>query len=219
MANREISIKYKPITPQNTIVTFDLHDVIVNYDYWEIAKTIFKHKKKLKLFIALLNPFVWWSIIKLMYKNAVAEQYIFEIGQKHKSLEPYIPLGVAVANCQTINPNMVQLIKKLKDKGYALHLYSNVGTKIFTEFTKKFPGIFDHFDKIILPSEENGYLRKPHHQSFINYLKNNQNDRRQIIFIDDKKRNIKKAAQYGIIGIQFKCYCQLVKRLKKMGIL
>ena len=56
------NIKYKPIsskiTPENTIITFDLHDVIFEYDYLEIIKTFLHSEKKTKLIITILNPFI-----------------------------------------------------------------------------------------------------------------------------------------------------------------
>jgi len=212
-------IKHTPITPENTIIVFDLHDVIVNYDYIKIIKTFFASKGKLKLFITMLNPFVWWNIIKLIYNNAIAEQYIIGLGKEHKNLTPYIPLGIAIANCQKANPKMIILLKELKNKGYTLQLFSNIGTQIFKDFKQKNPHIINYFDKVILPSQENGYLRKPHQNAFLNFLeKNKENSNKQILFIDDKEKNTHKALSHGIIGISFKSEAQLRELFTKLGI-
>jgi len=210
--------KYNPITPQNTILTFDLHDVIVNYDYGKIIKTFFKSNRKLKLLFAMLNPFVWKDIITLKWHGAVAEEYIVGLGEKYPSLKPYVPLGIRLANCQRPNPAMINFIKELKNKGYTIHLFSNIGAEIFEHFKTKFPAIIAQFDAISIPSKQNGYLKKPYHDAFINFLETYKNDNRQIIFIDDKMRNIQKAASYGIIGIHFKNPGQLKKYLADLGL-
>lgn len=213
-------IKYRPVTPENTIIAFDLHDVIVNYDYIKIIKTFFKSKGKLKLIIIMLNPYIWWSTLQLAYNNGIAEQFIIGLGQKHKSLTPYIPLGIAIANCQKTNPHMLQMLKELKKRGYTLHLFSNIGTKIFQDLKQQKPSLVQYFDKVILPSQENGYRRKPHHNAFINYLEQNKDNKNtQILFIDDKTKNIKKAHSYGIIGILFQSEPQLRELFTKLGIL
>ncbi|MFC1842806.1 HAD hydrolase-like protein [Candidatus Dependentiae bacterium] len=212
-------IKYKPITPKNTIIAFDLHDVIVNYDYIGIIKTFFASNGKLRLILAMLNPLVWRDIIKLIYNHAVAEQYIVWLGKKHKRLEPYIPLGIKIANCQIVNQEVLAIIKELKKYGYTLHLFSNIGTVTYKDFKQKHPEIFQYFDDVILPSQENGYLRKPNHNAFVNYLENKKTPKNQIIFIDDKVKNVKKAEKYGIIGILFENHGQLVQELQKLGIL
>jgi len=211
-------VKCKPITPENTIITFDLHDVIVNYDYSEISKTFFKSKKKLKLLIAMLNPFVWYDIIKLKWHDSVAEQYIVGLGEKYASLKPYIPLGIRIANCQRPNHQVIKLLKELKSKGYTLHLFSNIGAQIFEQFKIKFPEIIKHFDLTSIPSKQNGYLKKPYHKAFAHYLEKLKHDDRQIIFIDDKAQNIQKAASYGIIGVHFSNLYQLKKDLATIGL-
>ena len=211
-------IKYTSITPQNTIITFDLHDVIVNYDYSEITKTFFKSNKKLKLLLAMLNPFIWKDIITLKWQDAVAEEYIIGLGAKYQSLAPYVSLGVQIANCQKPNPDMIALLHKLKAKGFTIHLFSNIGADIFEHFKQKFPEITKQFDIISIPSKQNDYIKKPYHKAFINFLDKHKGDKRQIIFIDDKARNIKKASLYGIIGIQFKNYTQLINDLTNLGL-
>lgn len=226
----------KKYSTENTIIAFDFHDVLVNYDWTKIMKTFWASKKKLRLFIALLNPLIWWDIIKLMWQEAVSEQYIVSLGQKHKSLEPYIPLGIKIANTQKINYNMLNLSKNLKNSGYELQLFSNIGAIVLQDAIPKFPEIFGLFSKMVVPSKENGYIRKPFDLAFTNYLEinksshtnylhennsreNNSQVNKKFIFIDDKTKNIKKADQYGILGIRFKNYDQLVQEFKKLCIL
>lgn len=212
-------IRYKPISPENTILTFDFHDVIVNYDYPNIISTFLKSNKKLRLFIALLNPFVLWDIIKMKYNKGVSEQFIVSIGRNHKSLEPYIPLGIKIANTQKVNPKMLELIKELKGMGYQMHIFSNIGAIIFQDAKDKFAQVFENFDKIILPSEQNGYIRKPYQNAFKNYLDSIDSTNKQIIFVDDKLENIQTAERNALIGIKFKNYEQLKREFIDLGVI
>jgi len=215
---KSMHIQHKPITPENTIITFDLHDVIVNYDYSEILHTFLQNKNKLKLIIAMLNPFVWWDIAKLTWQDSVAEQYIVGLGEKYTSLKPFIPLGTQIANCQRPNPRMVKLLEELKQRGYTLHLFSNIGAQIFEDFKKKFPELIELFDMISIPSKQNGYSKKPHDSAFTNYLKKLKNDGRQIIFVDDKVRNLEKAHSHDITGILFTNTYKLRAKLEDLGL-
>lgn len=212
-------IKYRPISPANTIIAFDFHDVIVNYDYPNIIKTFFASNRKLKLFISFLNPCILWNIIKLTYQDAISEQYIVWLGQKHNCLEPFIPLGIRIANMQKINPDMLNLLKNLKNMGYELQLFSNIGAVILKDAEQKFPEIFNLFSKKIVPSQENGYIRKPFDNAFKNYIEKSESTGKQLIFIDDKTKNTKNAEKFGIIGITFTNYQDLELTFKKLGIL
>ena len=42
--------------------------------------------------------------------------------------------------------------------------------------------------------------------------------KKQIIFIDDKIKNIKKALDNGIIAIRFSCPCQIKRELREIGV-
>lgn len=211
----------KNYSPENTIIAFDFHDVLVNYDYKKIIKTFWSSNKKFKLFIILLNPIIWLDIIKLKHQKAVSEQYIVWLGKKYKNLEPYVSLGIEIANTQKTNPDMLNLLKNLKLLGYELQLFSNIGGIIIQDAIPKFPEIFNCFSKIIVPSQENKYIRKPFDNAFINYLQENKYNKinKKFIFIDDKSKNTKKATKYGILGIRFKNHDQLAQEFKNLGIL
>lgn len=216
-------IKYFPAKPENTIIVFDFHDVLVDYNWPEIIKTFLKSPGKFKLFIALLNPKIWLDLVKLKSKDAVSEEYIVWLGNKHKALTPYVQLGINIANTQKTNLKMLEILKNLKQNGYELHLFSNIGLVIYNDAKVKFPEIFECFDKVIVPSEENGYLRKPYENAFENYLKEigktpESATTKQIVIIDDKIKTVKTGEKYGFIGIKFKNYEQFLQDLNNLGV-
>jgi len=214
---KPIKIPLPPIAPENTIISFDLHDVLVRYDYIGIIKEFWSSKRKVGLFITILNPFLIYDALKLLYHGGIAEQFILVLPQEHPRLKPYIPLGIRIANCQIPVKPMLELVKKLKQSGYTIHLFSNIGAKIFQDLKEKLPGMFVDVDDVTLPSEKNEYIRKPFKNAFETYATKHKD--KNIIFIDDKRRNIKTARSCGIIGILFKNHGLLTKELKKLGVL
>lgn len=210
---------YLPVKPQNTIIAFDLHGVLFLADYKSIAKHFWNGKNKIKLCIILLNPLIWIDVIKLRLKKSVAEQYIIGLAKKYNSLKPYVPLGIQIANSQRPIAQTIEIVKKLKEKGYSLALFSNIGAEIFQDLRQKFPDIFTHFDILSLPSEQNGYIRKPFKKAFINFISSCKKQKKQIIFVDDKKKNIATAQSNNILGIHFRSPHQLQRKLEDLGIL
>jgi len=207
------------LSPQNAIIVFDLHGVLFKYDYKSIIKHLFSYPNKLSFIFCILKPRLLWDAMKLQYHKSVAEQYIIGLPKKYPCLQPYVPLGIKVANSQVPNKEMIKLIKELKKSGYSINIFSNIGREIFNDLQRKFPDIFSNFTHFILPSQENGYLRKPFQAAFENLITRYQPKSKTIIFIDDKSKNIKIAQLNNIIGILFKCSCQVRKKLQELGII
>ena len=67
--------------PHNTLFVFDLHGVIFKHDYKKMIKIIWKTNNKLMLLAHILNPKVLWSLAKLLWNQAVSEQYILHFSQ------------------------------------------------------------------------------------------------------------------------------------------
>ncbi len=192
----------QPIAPQTTIITFDIHGVLFTKDYREIATIIWHNPRLLTIFFYALNPFVVYDVLKLMVKKGVTEEYIIGLGAKHRSFAQFVPLGIAIANAQKPIAKTVALAHQLKKKGYTLHILSNIGPTIYADLAKKHPAVFASFDAVIVPLPENNYCGKPHQAFFDRYYKNYAGHK-QILLIDDKPINIKKAVRAGMGGIYF----------------
>lgn len=204
--------------PKKTIIAVDLHGVLFKHNYKNMFKLFFKSKNKRKLIFALINPRLWIDVIKLMRKKAVAEEFFVGLAQKYHRLQPFLPLGITIANQQTVTPGMVEALVHLKKKGYELHLFSNIGSIVFEDLHKKYPNILALFDALKMPSQDNGYLRKPSKKAFEEYLKEHNPYGKKVIFIDDKKKNVEAATQHGIISILFHSMPQLKQELLLIGI-
>ena len=182
-------------------------------------RTLFKSKHKPKLFFSLLSPVLWINVAKFFFKKLftkkrlVAEKYFIDLARKYHHLEPFEALGIEIANQQKPIEEVVSLCKALKTKGYTLHLFSNIGPILFDDLHRKFPDIFQLFDCFCLPTEENNYRKKPSKRAFKAYLELYNPQKKQVILIDDKMKNIRSARENGLQGIFFRSPAQLKQEL------
>ena len=89
---------------------------------------------------------------------------------------------------------------------------------VFDELKKIHTTMFTHFDKVQSTQSADKY-GKPHAWVFTRYLTTHVPSDKQVIFIDNKKKNIVAARKLGIIGIHYKNPWQLRRVLKKLQII
>jgi FMN phosphatase YigB (HAD superfamily) len=207
------------INPQNSIISFDIHGVIFNHDYKKILNLLLQTKGIYKIFFYLLNPIFTYDIFKLLKKRAVPEEYIQTLNKKHPYIAPYTHLTIAITNAQKPNLQVIQLIEQLKQCDYTLHIFSNIGPSLYENLAKEFPNIFKQFDTIHIPQEQNSFVTKPHPQAFKNYLQTCNIQQKQIIFIDNNRRNIDMALKHNMFGIHFKNCQKLSHLFVQLGIM
>jgi len=202
------------MSPHNTVIVFDLHGVLFKHDYKKMAISILKHPQKLKLLLAVLSPSLWIDTIKLLKKGAIAEEFLVGLADNHHRLKPFVPFLIRVSNMQIPQKPVLELCKKLKNQGYKLYILSNIGSIIFQDFKKRFPEIIKLFHGITIPSRETGYIHKPDPLAFSQFTDKNDLQSKKIIFIDDKRKNVKKALELEIWAILFKSTENLETELK-----
>lgn len=174
-------------------IAFDIHGVLTNVDVWKMAKTIF--------WGLLKEPRMIFKMMPHVFKSGEYAQY---------------PLLRAIYNCHTPNQKVWDLVRQLKNEGYPLYIFSNINNDSFTEFTQQFPDYFALFaDNCHLVQDNNPLLRKPAPTAYASCeaLIAQKYPDRPIIFIDNKKSNIKAAQIAGITGIVFSSAQQLKRDL------
>lgn len=113
----------------------------------------------------------------------------------------------------TPNPNMISLIKNLKNK-YKIYAVSNTN-EIHKEVNEK-RGVFENFDKLFLSFEIG--LKKPDNVIYYKILEEIKLKPEEILYIDDNNENIEQASKIGLKTIKFENYEQLKKELLFIGI-
>jgi len=204
---------------EKAVIAVDLHGVVFDHDYKKMWRLFLQDPRKAKLVFALLNPFLWADLIRLTKKGAVAQEFLIDLAEKYCHLKPFIPLNIEIANQQKPKWDVIALLKKLKNKGYQLHLFSNIGSIFFEDLHRKFPEIINLFESFTIPSTQNGYLRKPDPIVFKKFLKTHAQKKQPVILIDDKTKNTRAAEQLGITSIFFRSADQLERELISNGII
>lgn len=194
-------------------IIFDLGGVIIDHgnqiDYFV---KIFKPKDK-KEFWNKINhyagPLCEGKISEKEYWIKIAESY---------NIDPVsIPENLWSKNygdSTSVNNNVIQLIKKLKNK-YKLIMISNT-IKSHVEINKS-RGIFEYFDDVILSNEVK--LSKANLDIFYLALKRNSLKPEECIYIDDIKKFVDSADSIGLNGIQYLNYEQLKKELISFSVI
>lgn len=206
----------KPITPDSSIITFDIHGVLFTADWRKIIGRIWANKKSCTLIVYIFNPRFVYHLFKLWHKGAVLEKCITALSENYPFFARHKNFIFMIANTQKPIPHMLDLIKTLKSHGYTLHIFSNIGTQLFQDLAQDFPQEFMLFDKAFTPD---GFKGKSHQETFSYYLEEFNPENKQVLFIDNNKKNITLAKTVGIISIYYKNPQQLHAALKQLRVL
>lgn len=207
------------ISPDNAIITFDLHGVIFTPDYRRLARVLWGCNGKVWFMLNLLHPRVIWQGFVMLMKRSAAEKYIMRLAEINPRLAPYVQLGIDLSNAQKPVPETIEIIKALKARGYTLHILSNLGARSFAQLRPRFSELFDQFDAIRVTMPEDNYLSKPNNEIFEDYFKRHNPAQKHILLIDDGHQNIQAAQDLGFSTIYFRSPNQLQQELKEKGIL
>jgi len=209
-----------PCTPASTIFAFDIDDVLLKraepitttlWEYrWDLAKNI-------------INPYLWYTIGCLLYNQSTGSAYL----ELFKKQAPRLACMVEqMILDKTPLEGMEGLIKILHARTYSLAIASNMSTQDFTYYKEKFPSLFDKFNYVkVVPYDAQGKLagvKKPS-LTYFRELKTELTEQSltkpNLIFIDDKKKNIDASIKEGLYGIHFQNAQQLQTKLATLGIL
>lgn len=215
--NNQALDKALPLTPENTIVVFDLHRVLFFHDYRRMCIIFFKSPLKWQLARAMLNPCLLWDIIKLMYRRPIPESFLVHLAHNYQAIEDLLPLMIEIANQQKRNEPVINFVKELKSAGFELAVLSNIGQRIFEALEPKHDDLFTLFDHIVVATPETHYVSKPNPKAY-ERLYRVINTNKQPVLVDDQEKNICGGIPFGIIGIIYKKPEQLKKQFKKLGI-
>jgi HAD superfamily hydrolase (TIGR01509 family) len=173
-------------SPADTVVAFDIHDVLM-----QLAAEVVKRFIK--------KPALVFRIPRLVDGSYGNDRALRKVINSQKPIE-----------------KTWKLARELKASGYSLYIFSNIDSKAFDELKVKFPGYFDIFDGCHVVHKNNSAHKKPAPSAYdsCKALIAQQHPGKQIVFIDDKKENIKAACNAGFKGIRFKSADQLKNTLK-----
>lgn len=204
------------VTGNPPVIAFDLNGVVLKFSPLRAMRTAIVYKNKLKLLRAICSPSLIWQVLKTAYQGAVVEQAILQMPDQHPEFAELVPLALQMANEQVLVQGTIQLIQDLKNAGCQVYAFSNLGEKSAQILNQKYPALFKLFQGVLVTSAQDQYLMKPDPAAFDKFLSQFQLDPNNLIFIDDKPKNILAARRCGITGIRFVTACQCRRELQKL---
>lgn len=209
------------VTPESTVIAFDLHNVVFKKRTTRIFLSCIKLIPK-GTWRYTLNPFLWLSAYRVSLQTKVAEDVFQRLAEQYPGLVPYRNDFIMLTNTQRPIDAVVDVLHSLKERGYKLFVLSNIGRETYEQLSTLFPEIHCYFDGAFTATAENKYVHKPHldfYEQFKQYLQNQGHGDKQILFIDDLKKNIVAAAKCNIGGVHYRSSGRLRSQLKKLEIL
>lgn len=209
------------VTPETTVIVFDLHNVVFKRQTRKIVASCIKLLPQ-GTWRYTFNPVMWYRIYRLHAHSHVAEDIFHKVTAYYPELARFRSDFIRLTNTQRPVKKVVELIKELKGRGYKLYILSNIGRDTFTELAALYPEVSGHFDGAFTASAENKYAHKPQpdfYEQFKGYLKLQGHADKQILFIDDLKKNLAAAAKSNIAGLHYKSSRRLEASLKNLDVL
>ncbi len=197
---------------------FDIHDVLVQKNNAEQKQIKHKYhktvgKKKMSIVGDIFKRIFSFGLHKgehyKLYKEISHLQKQKATGQAFAQVfTQYNDLQMANyvkerASAQDITPGMEKLVEQLS-KYFTLRIASNIGDQFYIDLKKKHATFFNHFTGGTTVAYR--YGKKPVTKPFSTYYQQhdknyNPEKKKIILFVDDKKENVKAAAKHGWVGI------------------
>jgi len=201
------------MNPKENIIAFDLHGVIFTVDWRLVWRTFWRYPHKLRLIACGFHiPLVWRGLC-LLFDNATDVEVYALFNKYCPSLLPFI---IDITNVHKPIPESVRILQTLKARGYELHILSNVGPDRLRRLREKYPDVIGLFDKMLINNGDAKHLiKKPQKAFYEQYLRKFNLQSKNVLFIDNKKANVRVARELGFSGIHFKNPKQLLAELCK----
>lgn len=193
-------------------VVFDLGGVLLNWDPVTYLKGLFQGTGQ----VALLHKVVFGSAEWVMLDRGVITecQAIERLVNQHPSLKEAIELVFSRwMEILVPIPSTVEVLKKLKQKGYPLYVISNFHEEAFAKVFAA-NAWFQLFDGLIISSEIK--VLKPEPAIYQALLDRFSLQPQECVFIDDLLVNVEGARQMGLKGIHYQNAAQFATKLGAM---
>ncbi len=209
------------VTPQTTIIAFDLHNVVFKK---QTRKIVMQGIRLLPqgTWRYTFSPRLWYRFYKIRSQSDVAEDIFQKMSLEYPGLARFRGDFIRLTNAQRPIPAVMNMIKGLKERGFSLYILSNIGQDTFQELSEVFPELQEYFNGAYTATAENNYVHKPHpefYEGFKQFVNNDGHEGKQIVFIDDLKKNLSAAARCNIAGIHFTSPKKLQRILQNLDML
>ncbi|UYI77852.1 MAG: HAD family phosphatase [Fusobacterium varium] len=195
-------------------IIFDLGNVLIKYSPESFLEKNVKKERQEKFIATVFKSKEWLELDRgtLSYEDAI-EKFAEIISEDRENLEKLFKNNIM--DCLAPIEENIEILKKLKKKGYNLFVLSNFHRPAFEQVQKEWE-FFDEFDGGVISCY--CHLLKPNQRIYELLLARYGLIPEETLFIDDTKINVEKAEKIGMGGIYLDLPEMLEKLLKKKGI-
>ncbi|HBJ78280.1 MULTISPECIES: HAD family hydrolase [Fusobacterium] len=195
-------------------IIFDLGNVLIKYSPESFLEKNVKKERQEKFIATVFKSKEWLELDRgtLSYEDAI-EKFAEIIPEDRENLEKLFKNNIM--DCLAPIEENIEILKKLKKKGYNLFVLSNFHRPAFEQVQKEWE-FFDEFDGGVISCY--CHLLKPNQRIYELLLARYGLIPEETLFIDDTKINVEKAEKIGMEGIYLDLPEMLEKLLKKKGI-
>lgn len=196
------------------VILWDIHDVILERDTEKLKRDLSGFEGKADVFrqssVGMVKD-MFYGVYK-MFKSGSTAEYFLAVARKHnnRALEKLI---ITIANAQRVIPGTADIIEDLHAQGYRQCIGSNMGVEMFENLMEQpyAHAIFNreifHIDasELVVYDKEDPAraVTKPQQAFYGEFLRKNNLDSGNVVFIDDKAKNVRAAQECGMYGIQY----------------
>ena len=148
----------------------------------------------------------------------LSEEGIIDYFSKYRGVTPNKEhLRNEIDNYLKIDGNLVEIIKRLRQKGFKVVLLSNASNSFFErKVYTKYPEFKNLFSEIVISSVVG--IVKPDPEIYLHTLNLVESKPEESLFIDDSKPNVDAAIALGINGFVYTDYASFVNYLSMIKI-
>ncbi len=196
-------------------VIFDLGGVVVDYNPREFLVDHFMNEKlEDQLYEMTFGSQEWWMLDADLITREEAHEIFRARGKEiGRSFEMDVILSDWVDMLKT-RDDTVQLMKRLKKRGYRLYYLSNIPKDVLELMKqRKFWAMFDGG-----LASCRAKMNKPDPRIYLALLYRYHLKPEETIFLDDNRENVEAARKLGIAGIHFRSLKHALAQMIKLGV-
>jgi putative hydrolase of the HAD superfamily len=181
-------------------IVFDLGGVMIEWTPESFILEVFKEEKK-EMADVLRSP-LWWS----HDAGILTREELFAKLPKNCHEENFRQLVSHLHQLMKVKPEMVELMREVKTKGYKIYILSNMPEELYLEL-KSLHDFFTLADGELISHTVKSL--KPLPQIYEALFSMFNLDPKEGLFIDDSHENISSAKKLGLEGILFQSPAQV----------
>ncbi len=180
-------------------IIFDFGGVLVRWDPHNLYDPYFRDPDKTAYFLDNICPYNWNETVDAGRPTAEATaERLALYPEWEKEIRMYFGQWIKMMDGQV--PEMEDLLKELKVRGYSLFGLTNWSAETFPQIRDSYP-IFSLLDGIVVSGEE--HVKKPSPEIYRILLSRYRLKPEESIFIDDNPANVAAGEAEGIRGLVF----------------